>query len=835
MKAKHIKLINLIVAVLVALFCIGQAFAWFATGRISRDSGFNGSSAGAYFAYGTGTKEDPFGINKKYHLYNLAWLQNTGRLVDANGTPKQYYFELDPEMTDKEMAEELDMSDFWLPPIGNDKNPFIGVFNGNGKTIKNLRITTNKKLLTANPADEKYEFSNAVGFFGMTGSESEIRNFILDDPYVQVANDAESAKNDKNETLYSSESNNRDKKVAGLAIGYVAGKASSIGVYAHGENVEDYEATTLDIHKAGYSTFNSIIGNLADNVSSSVTGGGSGSTGSGGSGSSFGATFDVESMYDRLEKIYANNNSDDASWRLPVIDAGNDNLTLESLEKLPFTITAESTYVGSDAYEVISDNNIGYLLGNQNKVYNKTVKFGDPLIEPDESNANWHYADGSTPATKVSGSSNKVIPRWLYRITAENVGSDTYNDYTGFSPLSSSEFNALPEDVRNVIPVASGEITGFNSVRLSQTYQNVGVQIYPGTSSNGQWSPHGQISWMGKTYGEGYTMTDYQGPAVDENGIRYTADGYKIEDGTDYMYDENGYFVSNGVWPFQYSGVDEEGYIVDYYGERYFDIYGDEIKYGGYSIDSEGYLVKSDGNRLLGDNGYNQAVTLQPKTGTTVEYFRYLNGIALPNCGIWFKPSQVGKIRLVMYTESAGDGFTLIKGTRTNATPDNPFYVDYGKAGSDIETEEVAKFTMPSWCLFYFEFDVEAADILAGNVEYWLMQYGGGGAYFVYMDLGASAADDYKDNFMYNPDVNVSAIDFIYSGVGIEQDTENDLFGNFIIGGTLYTATGTTVYFEELKVALKIVYVRLTGTYTMKVNCGGSEEVTDTRGKTDFN
>lgn len=729
-KTKAIKLINLIVAVLVALFCMGQAFAWFIADRISLNSGFNGSSAGAYFAYGTGEQDKPFGINTKYHMYNLAWLQNTGRLVDENGKQKQYYFEIDPEMTGT-----LDLKDFWLPPIGNDEYPFIGIFNGNGKEISNLQITTNKNKLTANPSGESYEFSNAVGLFGKTSSTSEISNFILNNPYVEVAS---------SNTKYSNRANSN--LVVGIAIGHVAGKASSIGIYAHEETTPK---TTLDIKRTGYSTFNSILGELAEGVTSSVTGGGSGSTGSGGSGNAFGSTFDVESLLWRMQQIDANKKSDTPSWRLPDTDNQSNNPVPAELEKVPFAVTADSTYEGADAVEVVSNKNIGYFLGNQNKITTtKQLKFGLPMIEEDGQYVMQDDGD---------------VPRWFYTYTHEDGTYDTFDQapsyYSSvFKPISKKEMDEMPEDILDLLkPVGTKE--RFTAVRLSQTFTN---NEHPNSLGTGvsNWSFHGQISIMGNTYGRG--LKDSNGYVIDESG--------------EYTYDE----------------------LTDW-GTPKGDMYND---WGGH-----------------------------------VNYFEYTRGIFLPNNAIWFKPAQTGTIKFVMYAESMGEGFALVKITREGATAENPFNVNPNVNGwgygEDVYFSPIMRELLPSGVLIYYEHEVTAEEVAANNVEYMILQYGNNGADFLYMDIGSVAADDEDDNFMYDPNVNVSAIDFIYKNVEIAQS--GSFFGNFIIGGNYYEATGTTVYFTELKVALQIVYVRLTGTYTMQVDRGTSTEVTDTRGKTLWN
>lgn len=863
MKSKRIAIINLIVAVIVFAFTLGQAFAWFFGDRKTDGQDFNGSSAQAYFAGGNGTEQDPYEINDKYHLYNLAWLQNTGKLTRSDGG--KYYFELTSNVSLP--------TDFWLPPIGTEENPFSSDFNGNGYTLTNLKITTDSSKLTGVSNGNSVAFSNAVGMFGKTAEGSEIHNFILQSPVVEVAN--------ANAT-YQSGTN----RVAGLAVGHVAldSKVYSVGVLANSSDTE------LWVSRAGYSTFNSIIGELAEGADSSVTGGGH--VGGEGSGSSFGATLDVQSMYSRMAKIDAN---DGASWRLPSIETGNENLTLGSMEKLPFTVvsdnstaTDKSSYTGATAKEVVASNNIGYLLGNQNKVYSKTRSFGDKLVE--NSYGNWTFADGSTPA------SESTIPLWLYRMTAQNLAGDTYSSGSGFSALTEAEYEALPENIKNLMSgyAENGEI---ESVRIQQQYQNVGAQVYAGSDSNSQWSPHGQISWNGKTYGEGFRKGGYKDPVVNEDGIYLTATGnllddtyyeatkkyyeYALVDGvknylvaeehegwTDtiygvtsdgyalnqdgvcydvngwlidengYAYNEEGYIVSNN-WPLGDTYIGDDGYLkvlTDGVETDYTDNSGNNVYAYGYDIDASGNLLKDGVAVGIDMGGWTQGLTaragtyLKVKQGYTCEYYRYENGVPLPNNGIWFKPAQAGTIRLIIYSESGGDGFALLKGKRTNATADNPFYVDYTQAGADIEAEEVMKFNLPSYVLFYFEYEVTAEDIADGRIEYWLAKYGSGGAYFVYMDLGASAD---ADSSTIDRNKAVSAVDFIYDGVSIAQtddtaETPTYSTGDFIVraSGVLYEATGTSIYFDNLNTVLKIAYLRKSagGEQTLSVTVTGTTD-----------
>lgn len=732
MKAKTMKIVNFICAVVIALFAIGYAFAWFVQGAVTYTPGFGGSSAGAYFKSGSGTESDPYVIDNKYHLYNLAWLQNTGKLEGTH-----YYFELDRDLT-----SSVDMSGMVLPPIGNDEYPFTGVFNGNGKTIENLTVSTNKNVLTNSPLQSgaSYEFSRAVGLFGMTGTDAdgvaEISNFILKNPVVEVSDETKTAYID---TAYSAASS----EVIGIAVGAVENnvKVSSIGVVGG----------RLLVRKTGYTTFNSILGSVADN-SYAVTGGGY--TGTGGSGNSFGASFDVETYYERLKQIGRNQynldetqsavknqylsdkDAQEVSAYLPTLDHSEEYWKLASGEKLPFTVTDQSTYDGADAKEVVADNNIGYFTGNENKIEILTQRtFSEPLTYPGGDYVDWSTSAG-TPST------TKQIPSWFYTYTnswltdetytingVEYVGSysnenTSYSTGSGFAPLTEEQFEELPASIKNLLPEV-GEKKGFTTIRLSQIFNNMS-QIGVNTDK-AQWYYNNQISYMGNTYGE-----------------------------------------------------------------------------------------KSDD---------------------------VSKGIILPNNAIWFKPSQAGVFRFVMFASTAGDGFVLAKAKRytDQSLSGYPFEVELTDSyAGTIET--IIRARIPSFVLFYYEYVVTEED-LADNAEFFLQGYGVGGANFIYLDIGSSNEEEADQNRV-DRSKNISAIDFVYDGVTIAQEegdgTEYSV-GDFLYENQLYVASQTSIYFEDLQNLLIIAFARsLASTSSVSFTVsyysdGGAEELKATvSGKADL-
>ena len=164
-------------AMILALLSLGVVFsaaitvtkAWFELVAV-QEPGWDASSKGAYYAYGNGkprnnqNNDQPYGITKPIHLYNLAWLQYLGfydKDNDKDGTLDTIYFEL---------GADINMSGWILPPIGTRKNPFIGNFNGNGYKITGLTVSNNLTDYNRKPYNiDTSDFPNNVNILGLFG------------------------------------------------------------------------------------------------------------------------------------------------------------------------------------------------------------------------------------------------------------------------------------------------------------------------------------------------------------------------------------------------------------------------------------------------------------------------------------------------------------------------------------------------------------------------------------------------------------------------------------------------------------------------------------------
>ncbi|MGN1155828.1 MAG: hypothetical protein ACI4TK_06600 [Agathobacter sp.] len=190
--SKHIfgkPFIGLLLSLFLLVITVGVTFAWYKDNTVDIPS-VSGSITymAQYFKEGDGTKDNPYIIETPDHFYNLAWLQYMGVFQDT-----QTYFKLDSSLQES----GLDMSSLkdsegkdWLPPIGTTSNPFIGNFDGNEVTIKNLKISSNPSDWAYIPPDiDAGDVGTDIGVFGKIGTTNDdvgVSKFYLKDLTVKT-------------------------------------------------------------------------------------------------------------------------------------------------------------------------------------------------------------------------------------------------------------------------------------------------------------------------------------------------------------------------------------------------------------------------------------------------------------------------------------------------------------------------------------------------------------------------------------------------------------------------------------------------------------------------
>ena len=185
------------------------SYSWFSN-RNTISQKFEGKTAGAYFARGNGSETSPYVINKPIHLYNLAWLQYLGFFKE-----EKYFI----------IEKDLDMTNWTLPPIGTEDNPFIGHLDGFDKTysigqtnaakISNLTISTSFDDYLRHPAkvsNSDFKEPRISGLFGVVGDKTSsliptIKNISIDKMEVQPKT---------------------SQALTGIVAGYVNGKLDNV-------------------------------------------------------------------------------------------------------------------------------------------------------------------------------------------------------------------------------------------------------------------------------------------------------------------------------------------------------------------------------------------------------------------------------------------------------------------------------------------------------------------------------------------------------------------------------------------------------------------------------
>lgn len=274
------------------------SFSWFSN-RNNVTRNIEGKTAGAYFARGRGTKDDPFVINRPIHLYNLAWLQDVG-YFDS----KKTYFIIE---------KDLDMAGWTLPPIGNEVHPFIGELDGfdtvhgtnkSAVKISNLTISNKFSDFQRHPSSiTSISGCNAMGFFGTFGEEK--KDYAEDTPVAKnFYLDKVTVKSEEQENLI------------GSLAGYVNGKISGIGISnstirlpSNNHSFKDYTSNLSDYTSIGYceDKYKNTAYEKEVALQSSDLDTSQGTEGDGGAEAGNGGSIDMNTMYNNLLSIWNGN------------------------------------------------------------------------------------------------------------------------------------------------------------------------------------------------------------------------------------------------------------------------------------------------------------------------------------------------------------------------------------------------------------------------------------------------------------------------------------------------------------------------------------------------
>ncbi len=208
-KSAKLKFLSLATLVFAGVFGgAAGTVAWFTTNVHIEEANMllTGDALGAYFEYGEGTAEKPYGIKTVRQLYNLSWLQYLGyfnptkeddypysgrwteamKKIHGNEFNEKPHFELagDIDFSNKD-ASSIGING--MPPIGTTAFPFEGFFDGRGYTISHGVFSTNSGDFGVKPlAVTTYNADTNVGVFGkVTGAETSIKDLGISSPLVK--------------------------------------------------------------------------------------------------------------------------------------------------------------------------------------------------------------------------------------------------------------------------------------------------------------------------------------------------------------------------------------------------------------------------------------------------------------------------------------------------------------------------------------------------------------------------------------------------------------------------------------------------------------------------
>lgn len=465
-------------AAFIALGCtLGiSSFAWFYLPQSTRQvEGMDGEATGSYFSIvnqetkiADGTSKNPYGIKTAKQLYYFNWLQDLGYFnKDENGDgfiDQQYYFVL---------MDDIDASNYVLPPAGTKEYPFVGNFEGNGYTISNLKISNSWGNLTDKPKGAKQDgalLSSAeiVGFFGIVGQYSSGASTTADSVTTGSVNckakdgsaktatytiRSVSGTGDSATTTYVNAVNNlyfdklevstvANETLAGLLAGYVNGQMQYCGVrsgnFSFGTNVG---VLTDDVLKEGNNanTKLSKYSLIGDYNSNNFDWAGKPSSKSSDSGTEWGGTIDMQDVHKRLtymvkstkagtESSYTTYGEELYTTRGTKIDYASNSTsygTFESTTLIPINIDNDVTqnFYDSTVSESTSNQNTGYIVGANSKSTNFSVQ--SRKINESNYNVSNSFA-GEATYTKYEGTTDRSNLRLLTILPTSDSSSPIY-------------------------------------------------------------------------------------------------------------------------------------------------------------------------------------------------------------------------------------------------------------------------------------------------------------------------------------------------------------------------------------------------------------------------
>lgn len=510
------------VATLAILFAVLSVsvgtLCWFANNSVNFPTDFGGSAETAYFGGGDGSADNPYIINNKVHLYNLAWLQYLGYFnmrSDLNDGKSQTYFKL---------TADIDMDGLSIPPIGTEQYPFVGNFDGNHHTIRCVNISNRENDLTIRPTDAKFDGTgddallttietdesnrsevSIVGLFGVVGDYSDYVSG--DGGYSAIYTDFDAGKITL-QNFYVDKihvTSGSGATLVGLTAGYVSANLSNIGIYRSDITLTagTTEGSTL---ADGAISYYALVGNKSAKTKAT-------DWGSSDDGNDWGGSIDMRTLARRVNYMMAT--SENAYYQyVHIATFRNDNYHLYASSQRVKNYIFEYGYNPNGSQSLGTDAN---LLGGSYKTSSSTTESLYTVL-PINVNKSAMGLD--------SDDETETVSRTVYKYNGSfNTGFDVFyptSTKTNATFKLNTEYkNATSETVSN----NTGYIVGLGTTTKTSAVQGA-IQINVRLRSS---SSSVKNSFNGTSYGAStFALITYCG--VGDSGFCFIKDSYNTTD-----------------------------------------------------------------------------------------------------------------------------------------------------------------------------------------------------------------------------------------------------------------------------------------------------------------
>ncbi len=513
-------IISLSLALLLLLTAISVSLAWFAKfTAVDINEKTGGSVISSYFHKGDGTAENPFEITRPIHFYNLVMLYQADpdfkegadfitssthfrigtKDLDLDGIDELDEFSVfeyndDGQTDDTTASKVLNLASYsdGLFPIGSAEKPFQATMNGEGITLKNLKIVGSATL---NGIDYTTPDIGLFGYVSNGTSETDqpatIENIYVENMTIDLTNVDITGTHSTSSTTVTHNAHADNKAYVGYIAGHIVTGAQINEVY-----VNDCTITGGNEATSGFGFFGcvedengEIVNTLEYEIKTERTKG---------SGEGFGGTIDMKDIFDRLD-YFENKASTVGTYNnLEIYDA-NGALINSSTANASFTFSTTSTSTGSDTvtlkkyssddegsynFTEFSTKNLGSSV--YKTLYGASSRFITTIIkEKGTSEAlNGFYICDSNSGTKNYMCYDVGTNSLVNSTSPSTVWSLTTDGYLSFRNVINVDGDLIADETVRYVNYSDGELVVSESGSTVWTKNDTNHQIYTTVAGN---------------------------------------------------------------------------------------------------------------------------------------------------------------------------------------------------------------------------------------------------------------------------------------------------------------------------------------------------------------